>query len=648
MSDPTPMAGPPPTAPASAELIPWWGSKVWRVAEPLSVVALFTFLLEKTWLRWSDPLIDFPRSLYAAWRLSAGDLLYERVFSPYGPLPHLVEAAAFRLFGVGLDTIVWINIVVTVVVLLLWRGIFGALGGRLMVWLASVVFLADFAFSHYGTNANYNFITPYASQATYGLAGLLLLLWALLRHGQSERPGWLVAAGLGLGVAYLDKPEPLLAALAVLGIYLLARTMACARSRTPQHDEGGAARWLLRAVGWLAGGFFCAWLPVFIFFLSKGGLVYAFAAADFVPRTMVGASFLSTVKSSPLVLEMFGFDQPWQNFLFELRQGGWFALLCGAMVLVSRDWTRQKIYGEAWWALLALMLVLGGACIGLARLGEDLGAEFVFPVCLVAGFYVGASLRQVWRGRPSRDLGLALVGVAAVIMLARMILRARLLHYGFFMMPLAVLFWVQLMVVEAARPVVGAVRRNWLLPTVFSALALLTAVTLLRTSLDNYARKNYPVGVGRDRFYTFQPKDYTGGEFLNTMISAFHEKTPAAQSLAAFPEGIAVNYHCRVPTPLAELEFHPVALSFAGPGRVVEELQAHPPDAVFLYYRDLSEYGAKYFGADEASGRDIVLWLREHYVPVFQIGPTQNTVTGNDIDLMVPIAPAVAPTSGVK
>lgn len=631
-----PTAGPPSTALAAAVAMPQWGGRVRRVAEPLSVAALFAFLLEKTWLRWSDPLIDFPRSLYAAWRLSEGDLLYERVFSPYGPLPHLVEAATFRLFGVGYDTIVYLNIAVTLVVLLLWRAIFGALGSRLMVWLASVVFLSDFAFSHYGTNANYNFITPYASQATYGLAGLLLVVWALLRHLQTERPIWLGVAGLGLGIAYLDKPEPLLAAVGAMSVYLLARTLECARNVAPASDWRGAGRRAGRAAAGIAGGFMCAWLPVLVFFLCKGGLAYAFAATDFVPKTMSGGSFFSTVQSSPLVQAMFGFDQPGQNFLFELGQGAWFALLCGLMVVVSRDWTRQKKFGEAWWALLALMLGLAGAGIGLARLGDDLGPELVFPVVVAAGAYLAASLRAAWRGRQSPMLGLTVVGVAAAVMLGRMILNARIAHYGFFMMPLAVLFWIHLMVVEAGRATSGATRANRLLPAVFTALVLLAAGTLLHTSLGNYEKKNYAVGAGRDRFYSFAPEDYTGGEFLNTMIGAVHQKTPTAQSLVAFPEGIAVNYHCRVPTPLTELEFHPVALSFAGPGRVLEELSAHPPDAVLLYYRDLSEYGVRYFGADEPSGRDIVRWLGAHYTPVFQIGPTQNTVTGHDIDLLVP------------
>jgi len=41
---------------------------VLALADPLSLTLLFIYMLSQSWLRWMDPLIDFPRSLYAAWR----------------------------------------------------------------------------------------------------------------------------------------------------------------------------------------------------------------------------------------------------------------------------------------------------------------------------------------------------------------------------------------------------------------------------------------------------------------------------------------------------------------------------------------------------------------------------------------------------
>jgi hypothetical protein len=97
-----------------------------------------------------------------------------------------------------------------------------------------------------------------------------------------------------------------------------------------------------------------------------------------------------------------------------------------------------------------------------------------------------------------------------------------------------------------------------------------------------------------------------------------------------------VNYHCRVPTPLAELEFNPVALGFAGPAHVVAELKANPPEAAFLFDEDIHVFGVQYFGQDEASGRDLIRWLNERYRVIAGGGASTNSITGHKVDLMVP------------
>jgi hypothetical protein len=639
MNDPMPATARP--APASAGRLPRGLRVALRVADPLSIAALFIFMLAKSWLRWMDPLIDFPRSLYVAWRLSEGDLLYNQVVSWYGPLPHLIEAAAFRVFGVGLDTIVWLNIAVATGVLLLLRAIFGALGNRLTGWLCAMVFLCVFAFGHYRLVANYNFITPYASQATYGFAGLLLVLWALLRHLKSGRSLWLGIAGFGFGITYLDKPEPLLAAAGALGIYLIVGFIRQARSQPPASDWRSARRWGVRVLGWLAGGLLCAWLPVFIFFLNRGGFAYALHAADYVPYTMLDNTFRHTVENSPFMRTIFGFDQPWANFLSQLGAGALLVALCAIMTVVARDWTRQSRFGEAWWTLLVVVLAAGAMGEWLAwRAGLVLGIgrAFVFPICLAAG---GCCLRSgwlAWRGRAdaARALGLAVIGTAAALMLARMILNGQFAQFGFFMMPLAVLFWIHLMMVEAARPASGNQRVNWLLPAMFSLMLLFDAGVLARINLLVYAQKNYPVGAGRDHFYTFDPRTSSVGGVLNIMLEAFQNKTPDAKTLVVFPEGVAVNYLLRVPCPLAELEFQPAALGYAGPRHVLDELQAHPPAVVLIYDRDLSDYGVTFFGQDDNSGRNIVQWLNAQYKVIGIAGTSPDSLTGHLVDLLVP------------
>ncbi|HVY68832.1 MAG TPA: hypothetical protein VHH73_02825 [Verrucomicrobiae bacterium] len=221
-------------------------------------------------------------------------------------------------------------------------------------------------------------------------------------------------------------------------------------------------------------------------------------------------------------------------------------------------------------------------------------------------------------------------------MMTRIILNARFGHYGFFMMPLALLFWFHLLVVESARPASGGGDPCCPLVAIFSGMLLFGVVHLGMVNLEIYARKTYAVGTGRDRFYTAPPDVYPAGFLLNSMIEWYDKMTPDAKTLLVFPEGIAVNYHLRVPTPLAELEFQPLSLGYVGSPQVLAELNANPPAAVILFAENLQEFSQPYFGADDTSGRDILHWLNEHYSIALRFEKSDLSITGDAIDLLVP------------
>lgn len=649
--------------------MPRWVKRFVAVVEPLSVAVVFIYLLAKTWMRWPDPFIDFPRDLYIAWRVSVGDALYNldsytgtgrQVASWYGPLAHLAEALGFRIFGVGMDTIVWMNVVLSVVVLLLLRGIFGVIGNRFSVWLCSMTFLLVFFVGHLVGIGNYNFITPYVAQTTYGLAGLLLLLWALLWHLRSDWGWWLWLAGVGLGVAFLNKPEPLLAAAGALGVYGALRSLQRFRQTTPGGGWRGAVKLLWTSAAWLMVGFAVTWVPVFIYFLRKGGAGYAVRATDWVIYTMVAGSYLKTVANSPLYAAMSGFDQPLQNFLIHLQAGVLLLLVCGLMVAGSRAWVRAEKFSFWWWLGPVVILGMGGLGAWLGEMAGNwmnVGIALNFSTFLITAILAAWCVWAAWRERADfeRALGLTVVGTAAALMLVRMILYGRLFHYGFFMAPLAALFIIHWVVGEGLRPVEGQRRRNWLLPVVFAALVLYGGLSLTWFSLQRYAQKTFEVGTGRDRFYTFEPSPPNGekmdpqriylpqGEILNMMVEEARKDLPNAKTLIAFPETAAVNYHLRVPCPAAEVEFQPTGLGFVGPEHVVDELKANPPDGVFFYMRNMLEFRVYSFGNNEGSGKAILDWVADHYAEMWNAGPHSQylnghalTPTGDAIDLFVP------------
>jgi len=601
-------------------------------------------MLSFSWLRWMDPLIDFPRDLYYAWRLSEGELLYERLANWYGPLAQLVQGACFRIFGTGLDTMIWSNIVLAAIGLALLYDLFLTLGNRLSAWLCTMFFLSAFAFGHYTVLGNYNFIAPYVAQSIYSFWGLVMLLWGLVRYLRSGKYGWLGGAGVGLAIVYLDKPEALLAAMGALGIFFPAQMMQAARTNPAVTNWREGWRWAGRAAGRMAVGFFALWLPILIYFIYRGGWSYAILATNFVPYSVVNSRFRSTLMSAHVQQGFFGFDKPWANFCHQALTGALLIVLLGLMAWASRKWTRTAKKGVEWWAMLFLVIAPAVSAAVIARVyaegWAEIGSAFVFPVILAAGAAAAWSWRSAWQRRAdlSRVLPNAIVGVAAALMMARMILNGRIFHFGFFMMPLALLWVVNLMAVEAAAPVVGARRRNTLLPWTFALLVLCGGVSLASVNLTIYSMKNFEMGTGRDHFYAFPANVSANGSMLKVMIIAFQEKTPKAKSLAVFPEGIAVNYFLRVPSSLKTLEYQPTAIAYAGPATLLDDLQKHPPEAVILFSRDMTEFGVKYFGAEEGSGRNLVLWLNDNYLLVGAAGETDKSVTGHNLDVLVPKA----------
>ncbi len=621
----------------------WWQARwlqlVVKVSDPLSIAVLFGFWLWSSWLRWGDPLIDFPRILYASWRLSQGDLLYRDVVGQYGPLAYLAGAAGFKIFGPGLDVIIGMNIAIAIVAVLLLRGIFFALGSRLMAWLASVVFICVFAFGDYILVSNYNFITPYSAQATWGFVGLLLVVWGLLKCHVTKDHRWLAVAGLGLAVAYLNKPDLWLAALGAVAVFA---SVGLVRRLKHPRPTGRFVR-PRYAFLWFAGGFISLWLPVFFYFVAAGGWAHGFYAANHLLFTLTNARVLVNVGKSPLMDQFFGFDDPWVNFREELDSG--LVMLLGCAVIL---WAGQRCLGGSrkgssrimYFGLAIAPLIAAIACQGRDGFWTDSGEAFALPVFLATAICLAGSWRGAWLDQAGleRNLPLAVLGTAASLMLVRMILNVRFFHFGFFMMPLAVCFWLHLMVAEAPRRWMGCFRAYWLIPAVFCAITLLGVVQLSRISLRQYRLKTYDVGSGRDYFFSYPPSIYPNGWLLKTMIEGAPLVAPHARRLAVFPGGVAVNYHLRIRSPLPAMEIFPIAITASASQRALAALALDPPDIVLLYARNLTENGANYFGAGKESGLDILRWLNERYKIAASAGSSPFSFTRHQVDFLIPNA----------
>jgi len=544
-----------------------------------------------TWGTWPDVVVDFGRELYVPWRLVAGDVLYRDLAYLNGPLSPHWNALWFRLLGVGLSTLVWVNLALLAVATGLLHRLLAAISDRGSATIACGVFLLVFAFGQYLPTGNYNWVTPYSHEATHGLILGLATLASLQAWDRGGRPGLVGVAGLLLGLAFLTRASLFLADALAAAVMVVALLLA--KAPEARRQAGGRLAWL--------GLGFC--VPVAVAFVLLA------------TRMPAGDAWRGTLGTWPAILSgdvtglhfyqrLSGLDRPAYR-LAEMGRSlaGGSAVLAAAAALAfaARRWRLER----PWMAVGAF---LGGAAL-LSPVPAGVWLDGLAALPLFVAIAAASRLPALRRGgREAARAGLALsFATLAFVLLGRMLLHARVYHYGFsqaapaaVLSIVAVLGWLP---AELERR--GASGRTFR-AAVLGILAVATVAHLQRTA-SHVGSKSTVVGSGADAFRAGRR-----GLYVNEALERLRERPPG--TLAVLPEGVMLNYLARRRAPTRHLNFMPPELAIlGGEATVLDELEASPPAWVAIVHKDLSEYGYRRFGDDYATG--LFDWLMEDYVP---------------------------------
>jgi hypothetical protein len=199
-------------------------------------------------------------------------------------------------------------------------------------------------------------------------------------------------------------------------------------------------------------------------------------------------------------------------------------------------------------------------------------------------------------------------------LLAKMVLNARVYHYGFALaMPATLLVAVALIgwiptVIDGLGGY-GAAFRSAALGVLLAAVAGHLAVTHYHLS-----QKTYRVGTGPDAIRS----DSIRGPAVADILSEVDGRLTPQQTLAVLPEGVMLNYLTRRSNPTPYVSFMPLELIVFGEERVLGAFRTKPPDAIVLVHKDTSEYGFRYFGIHY--GQALSAWIERHYRRVVLVG----------------------------
>ncbi len=572
-----------------------------RVAGP--VVLLMTATLMAWWTRgtWPDVLVDFGQQLYIAWQMAEGRALYTDLAYYNGPLSQYVNAFAFKWFGVGLQTMVILNLFWMGLLVLLLHHTFRMIGGRLSAFAACLVFVLLFGFGHYVGISNYNYVCPYSHEMTHGMI-LSLASMVCVWHSTRFGPRMSAAGGLLLGLAFLTKAEVFIAGAAGTGTALVLTLL----------ERSFEERKILREASCFLAGFLTP--PVLAFLLLRLGM----------PSDQ---AFAGTIGSWVAVA-----NTDLTNLVF-FRQGMGLTDLRGNLALMAA-WTGRYAAVIVPVALLSLAArksavregVLTGVTVAVLTgalwaswdhiLWRDAARGFL-PALLLVGTipavrFFGTRGDPGQRERLIRQVSMVAFALA---MLGKMALNTRIYHYGFVLAMPATL----VLVVALVDWIPSSLKRRGGSAVVFraGAFVLLGSLVFAYLSFQGQilARKDrWVVGPAGDRLRA----DMLRGELVNKALEVFPPMIQEGQTLAVLPEGVMLNFLLRRPNPTPYTNFMPTEVVFFGEAGMLEAFKAHPPDWISLVHKDTSEFGFRFFGQDY--GRALFSWIKANYEPVGVVG----------------------------
>jgi hypothetical protein len=264
------------------------------------------------------------------------------------------------------------------------------------------------------------------------------------------------------------------------------------------------------------------------------------------------------------------------------------------------------------------------------------------PLPIVVACVVAISIHQFWRRRHQPEARsnaalAAMLALFALLLLGKVFLYARIIHYGAWLaMPATMILLISIF-----GWIPAFLRRRGASHAIFlSGIAGAWIVVLcVHLAMTGAAMKllTVPVGSGPDRFLA----DAVRGNIVNQAILAA-QQIPADKTLDCFPEGIMINYLARRQTAGPYVNYNPPDLLLFGEDRMLDALQKTPPDYILLVHKDTSEFGERFFGLNY--GQKLYTWIAQNYqeqsLPMLDLGPEPLQSAHFGIRLLIPRAAA--------
>lgn len=535
-----------------------------------ALTAVFIVAIYQSWGMWFDPIADTGRDLYIPERIAEGDLkLYRDVSYLYPPVAPYLLAAIVSLFGSSLRMMAWVGIVssglIALLLYLIGRRWSGPAGGALLAFLFVSVHMTGIS------GYSFNFIFPYAHNATFGLLFLLLFLYALMRYASDgDSVVWLAVALAAGTIAGWSKIE-----YAATFLIILVSSFAIRRPRmVPIVIATGANLVILAILNW---------------FFSDAPPERHWLTMNILPQSLLSGSVASRFYD-----RVRGLDQPIANLLISARGA---LLIIGSVSSLAAAQRLGRLRGIARNAGIPLLVLL------FLVLQYYLLQHFLF----FRGWFLVQLLLIPFAIRDRKRSPLLLPLLFALLLGSRILLRLEPAWYGFlFAIPAEIVILHVLFAELPRRNIYGrALALAWI------PLFLTIGLSSLATQRAVFERREGSlVTTSRGDYHDRNPER---AAILNEMFRILERRQP--QSMVVVPEGLAINWLTRVDSSIPYHTFSPAELPDAASQRtVIRAIEQNPPEVILLIDRNFLEFGYRAIGLD--FGHELMRNIECAYEPV--------------------------------
>lgn len=146
------------------------------------LLGFFFLMVFISFAKWGHPLVDCFRNAYVPDEIIRGKLLYKDIYYFYGPLIVYLHALLFIIFGVNLNVLYFVGIILSLIILFLSYYLSRQLlepvyaGSLLFIFMAQSVFRPGI----------YQYIFPYSYETLYGVVLLLGILVCIIELIKQE------------------------------------------------------------------------------------------------------------------------------------------------------------------------------------------------------------------------------------------------------------------------------------------------------------------------------------------------------------------------------------------------------------------------------------------------------------------------------